>query len=383
MNSRKISPAIAILYTFFVMGFCDIVGVATANVQSDFHLSETMAGFIPSAIFIWFLLLSIPVALLMNRIGRKRTVQLSNIVTLAGMLIPFVSYTLPTCLIAFALLGIGNTILQVSLNPLLSNVVRGDRLTSSLTAGQVVKAVSSLSGPFIALFAAQSLGNWKYLFPIFAGFTLISAVWLMCTRIPEEERSEGGSGIGATFALLGDGKILLYFLGIVFVVGVDVGCNTVAPKLLMERVGLDVGHAALGSSAYFFARTVGSLLGAFLLIRLNDGKYFFYNILVALAALVLLAFVPGRLGILACLAVIGFTCSCIFSIIFSEAMRCRPDMANEISGLMVTGLVGGALIPPLMGLFSDIAGSQVGSLFVIGICMLYLVFCSVKLLRQK
>ncbi len=383
MSSRKISPAIAILYTFFVMGFCDIVGVATANVQSDFNLSETVAGFIPSAIFIWFLLLSIPVALLMNRIGRKRTVQLSNIVTLVGMLIPFVSYTLPTCLIAFALLGIGNTILQVSLNPLLSNVVRGDRLTSSLTAGQVVKAVSSFSGPFIALFAAQSLGNWKYLFPIFAVFTLISAVWLMCTPIPEEERAEGGSGIKATFSLLGDGKILLLFLGIVFVVGVDVGCNTVAPKLLMERVGMDVEHAGLGSSAYFFARTVGSLLGAFLLIKLNDRKYFFYNILVALAALVALAFVPGRFGILACLAVIGFTCSCIFSIIFSAAMRCRSEMANEISGLMVTGLVGGAVIPPLMGLFSDMAGSQVGSLVVIGLCMLYLVFCSVKLLRQK
>ncbi len=382
MCFRKLSPAIAILYTFFVMGFCDIVGVATANVQSDFNLSETVAGFIPSAIFIWFLLLSTPVALLMNRIGRKRTVQLSNIVTLVGMLIPFVSYTLPTCLVAFALLGIGNTILQVSLNPLLSNVVSGDRLTSSLTAGQVVKAVSSFSGPFIALFAANCLGNWKYLFPIFAVFTLISAVWLRSTQIPEEEHSESGSGIGKTFALLGDGRILLYFLGIVFVVGVDVGCNTVAPKLLMERVGLSVDRAGLGSSAYFFARTVGSLLGAFLLIKLNDRKYFFYNILVALAALAALAFAPGRFGILACLAVIGFTCSCIFSIIFSAAMRTRGEMANEISGLMVTGLVGGALVPPLMGLASDIAGSQVGSLAIIGLCMLYLVFCSVKMSRS-
>ncbi|MBR5035531.1 MAG: MFS transporter [Bacteroidales bacterium] len=381
--SKKLSPAVAILYTFFVMGFCDVVGAATAYVKTDFNLSESLAGFIPSAVFIWFLLLSIPTALLMNKIGRKKTVQLSNAVTFLGMIIPFISYTLPTCLIAFALLGIGNTILQVSLNPLLSNVIKGDKLTSSMTAGQLIKAVCSLTSPYIALFATNILGGWQYIFPIFAGLTLLSAVWLMLTEIPKEERDlNAPAGAKETFKLLGDPMILMLFLGIIFVVGVDVGSNTVAPKLLMERVGLPVEKAGLGSSAYFLGRTVGALLGTFLLLKLNDRKYFFYNILFAVAALVALFFVKSQWGIVALLAAIGFTCSCIFTIIFSAAIQSRPEKTNEISGLMITGIVGGAIIPPLMGIATDKIGSQAGSLIIIGICMAYLVFCAVRLLAM-
>ena len=176
--NKSLHKLLPVLFGFFVMGFCDVVGISTSYVQQDFGLSETLAGFIPSMVFIWFLLLSIPAALAMNRLGRKNMVQISNGITAIGMLIPFVHYNLATCMTAFVLLAIGNTILQVSLNPLLTNVVKGDALTSSLTAGQVVKAVSSFCGPFIAAFAAGTLGNWQYLFPIFALITLLSAAWL-------------------------------------------------------------------------------------------------------------------------------------------------------------------------------------------------------------
>ena len=376
--------AIPVLYTFFVMGFCDVVGVATSYVKTDFGLSETVSGFIPSMVFLWFLLLSVPTALLMNKIGRKNTVQLSNLFTFVGMMIPIFTYNFATCIIAFIFLGIGNTMLQVSLNPLLTNVVRKEKITSSLTGGQVIKAVSSFLGPFIAAFASLRLGNWKYLFPIYAFFTLLSAVSLMLTKLPEERGDDNGAtGLKQTFSLLSDSTILLLVLGIVFVVGVDVGTNTVAPKLLMERAGLAVESAGLGSSVYFLARTVGSLLGTFLLVKLNDRKFFFYNILVAIAAVIILFFVQGRAGILALLAVIGFSCSCIFPIIFSLALKARPEKANEISGLMITGVFGGAVIPPLMGLMSDVMGSQAGSLLVIGLCMFYLLFCSVKMKSLK
>ena len=383
MSKKTLSPAVVILYTFFVMGFCDVVGIATSYVKDSFHLTETVAGLIPSAVFIWFFLLSIPVALLMNKIGRKNTVQLSNAVTFLGMVIPFVSYTLPTCLIAFALLGIGNTILQVSLNPLLSNVIKGDKLTSSMTAGQLIKAICSLVTPYIALFATNYLGGWQYIFPIFAGLTLLSGLWLMLTKVPKEERdTTAPAGLKETFKLLGDPTILMLFLGIVFVVGVDVGSNTVAPKLLIERAGLAVDKAGLGSSAYFLGRTVGALLGTFLLLKVNSRKYFFWNILAAVAALVALLFVQNQWGIVALLAAIGFFCSCIFTIIFAAAMQARPEKTNEISGLMITGIVGGAIIPPLMGFATDKIGSQLGSLLVIGICMAYLVFCAARLLAK-
>ena len=275
-----------ILFSFFVMGFCDVVGISTTYVKNDFNLSEALAGFIPSMVFLWFLLLSVPVALAMNRVGRKRTVQISNVITIVGMLIPFVSYNFATCMVAFALLGIGNTILQVSLNPLLTNVVSGESLTSSLTAGQVVKAVSSFMGPIIAVFAVNVFGNWQYLFPIFAAITLLSSLWLMMTSIPKEEVSlQSGSSVGATFSLLKDSHILLFFIGILCTVGLDVGMNTLTPKLLIERCGLEITDAGLGSSVYFFCRTAGAFIGAFLLARLSDVRYLRVNLVVMLAAL--------------------------------------------------------------------------------------------------
>lgn len=335
--NKSLHKLLPVLFGFFVMGFCDVVGISTSYVQQDFGLSETLAGFIPSMVFIWFLLLSIPAALAMNRLGRKNMVQISNGITAVGMLIPFVHYNLATCMTAFVLLGIGNTILQVSLNPLLTNVVKGDALTSSLTAGQVVKAVSSFCGPFIAAFAAGTLGNWQYLFPIFALITLLSAAWLMCTPIREEAEAPQASPVGATFALLKDRTVLLLFLGIVFVVGVDVGMNTVAPKLLIERGGYPVEQAGLGSSVYFVCRTVGALIGSILLVRMNDVRYFRIHIFAAIAAMAVLYFVQGTMGMLALVGLIGFACSSIFSVIYSTALKCHPEKANEISGLMITG----------------------------------------------
>ncbi len=376
-NSTRIKVLLPVLFGFFIMGFCDVVGIATSYVKADFGLSETVAGFLPSMVFLWFLLLAVPSAILMNRVGRKKTVLSSMLVTIVGMIIPFIHYNLYTCLVAFALLGIGNTVLQVSLNPLLASVVKGNVLASSLTAGQVLKAVSSFCGPFIAAFAATVLGNWQYLFPIFALLTLVSTVWLLLAQVREESPKESTSSWGATFGLLKDRTVLLFFLGIVFVVGVDVGVNTVAPKLLIERCGFDVTAAGVGSSVYFAFRTIGAFVGTFLLARVSGSKYFRVNILVAIAAMLVLFVVSGQYSILVLIALIGLTCSSIFSLIFSMAMQARPEKANEISGLMVTGIFGGAVIPPLMGYCTDLIGTQAGSLIVILGCMCYLLYCSV------
>lgn len=375
-NTSKVLP---VLFGFFVMGFCDVVGISTSYVKQDFGLSETLAGFIPSMVFIWFLILSIPAAMLMNRMGRKKMVQISNVITFIGMLLPFVSYNFTTCMLAFVLLGIGNTILQVSLNPLLTNVVKGNALTSSLTAGQVVKAVSSFCGPFIAAFAAGTLGNWKFLFPIFAVITLISAIWLLATPIKEDAPQQDSQSVGAIFNLMKDGKILLIFFGIFFVVGLDVGVNTVAPKLMIERVGWSVEKAGLASSVYFVCRTAGAFLGSFMLARFNDIKYFRISIIAGAIALALLFMTQGIATMLVLIGLVGFCAASVFSILYSTALKARPDKANEISGLMITGIVGGAIVPPAMGFMADLTGSQAGSLIVIGICFAYLVSCSLIL----
>ena len=380
---------IPVLLTFFIMGFCDVVGIATSYAKESFNLSESLAGFIPSMVFIWFLILAVPTALLMNKIGRKTTVQISNIITFVAMLIPLVFMNnFPAMMVTFVLLGIGNMMLQVSLNPLLTNVVKGEALTSALTAGQVIKAVFSFCGPFIALFAATKLGNWLYMFPIFAVLTLISWALLAATPIPEEEKAVKLASVGETFGLLKDKVVLLLFLGIFFVVGVDVGTNTVAPKLMLERAGWTVEKAGLAASVYFICRTVGAFLGIFMLAKVDEVKYFVINILAALVALVLLIFMKNPVVMLVGVGLIGFFCASIFSIIVSCALKARPEKANEISGFMITGVFGGAVIPPLMGFMATALGSkgspnQTGSLLVIGCCILYLIFLAFWLTNRR
>ncbi len=372
-----------VLFGFYVMGFCDVVGIATTYVKDDFGLTETLAGFVPSMVFLWFLILSVPVSLLMNKIGRKKTVLLSNFVTIAGMLIPFFIYNFTTCMMAFALLGIGNTILQVSLNPLLTNVVDKESITSSLTTGQVVKAVSSFMGPLIAALAVKIFGDWQYLFPIFASITLIATVWLLSVNIPKENVVSSGISFSGTFSLLKNRAILICFTGIVFTVGLDVGMNTLTPKLLIERAGLDITTASLGSSIYFLCRTAGAFIGAFLLTKLSDIKYFRYNLLVLFASVILLLFINDEITILTLVGIFAFALSCIFPIIYSIALRERPDKGNEISGLLITAVFGGAVIPPLMGKLTDILGSQTGSVIILLIGAIYLIFCAFSFKTEK
>jgi MFS transporter, FHS family, L-fucose permease len=367
-----------VLFGFFIMGFCDVVGITSIHVKEDLlggyspAFRDTLSNLIPVALFSMFLIFSIPTGILMNRIGRKKTVQLSNAITIVAMFIPLISYTFAMTLVAFALLGIANTILQVSLNPLLTNVVKGDKLTSSLTAGQFVKAISSFAGPFIAAFAASQLNNWQYIFPIYAVFTLLSALWLWATPITEQPVDKKATSFGSVIALLSDKTILMLFLGILFVVGVDVGLNTASPKILAERCGLSSIDAGYGPSVYFAFRTAGAFIGAFLLARFSSRKFYQVNISIAVIALAALLFAADKMFIFGLLGVIGFTVANIFPIIFGIAIQSRPDKANEISGLMITGVFGGAIIPFFMGLMTDAIGSQIGSVIVILISAVYL-----------
>ena len=363
------------LFGFFIMGFVDVVGISTNYVKQDFSLSDTMANLLPMMVFLWFAVFSVPTGLLMNSIGRKKTVILSMAITFVAMLVPLASYTFGVILLAFALLGIGNTILQVSLNPLLSNVVRGERLTSSLTWGQFIKAIASFLGPIIAGFAAVSLGNWKMLFPIFAAITLVSSLWLLFTPIAEQPVEGKTSSFAACFGLLKDITILMFFLGIICVVGIDVGLNITVPKYLMERCGIPLDQAGLGTSLYFIARTTGTFLGAILLIKFPARRFFIISMFLAIAGMLVMLTMHNLWAILVLVFLVGFAIANVFSIIFSAALQKKPERANEISGLMIMGVAGGAVIPPLMGVISDTMG-QSGGLAVLLVAMLYLLFCA-------
>lgn len=368
-----------VLFGFFIMGFVDVVGISTSYVKQDFKLSDTLANLLPMMVFLWFAVFSVPTGLMMNRLGRKNTVLVSMVITFAAMIIPLLSYKFPFLLVAFALLGIGNTILQVSLNPLLTNVVRGDRYTSSLTLGQFIKAIASFLGPIIAGVAVSYFGNWKLIFPVFGFITLLSSVWLLLVPIEEEQPKLLTSSFADCFGLLKNRSILMMFFGILCLVGVDVGLNTTFPKLLMERCQIPLDKAGLGTSLYFAARILGTFAGAIVLAKVSNRKFFIVNMLIALIALSLM-FVSGNLWSISILIfILGFTVANIFSIVFSMALQIMPGRANEISGLMIMGVAGGAIFPVLMGLVSDSIGTQTSGLLVLCVATAYLLFIAIKL----
>ena len=148
-NTRTLRLLVPTMLTFFTMGFVDSVGIATNYIKDDFALSDTLANLCPSMVFFWFLVCSVPTGMLMNRIGRAGTVRLSVAVTALALLAPVIDYSFATMMVSFSLLGIGNALMQVSLNPLVSSVVTGDRLASTLTFGQFVKAIASFVAPLI------------------------------------------------------------------------------------------------------------------------------------------------------------------------------------------------------------------------------------------
>ncbi|MBZ4675387.1 MAG: hypothetical protein JG782_6 [Anaerophaga sp.] len=381
-NRTSFMKALPVISAFFVMGIVDLVGISTNYVKQDFGLKDSIANLLPLSLFLWFAILSVPTSMMMNRVGRKRTVIISMVLTLLAMIVPLIVYNFPIMLFAFALLGIGNTMIQVSLNPLLTNVVSSDRLTSSLTMGQFIKAIAAFLGPIIAGWTAVRFGDWKLVFLIYGLVTVAMGLWLMLTPIREEALQQQASSMGKTFALLSDKMILLYFIGILFVVGIDVGLNTTVPKFLIEKSHIPLEQAGLGTSLYFIARTIGTLIGALLLVSLSAKKFFTISMLIAIPALFIMLFMSEIWIILALVFIVGFAVANVFSIIFSFALKRKPENANEISGLLIMGVAGGAIILPLMGLIAD-AVNQSAAMGLLLLLMGYLLYCSLMIKEEK
>ena len=385
MKAKQLSNIGAVLFSFFVMGFCDIVGISSDYAREAFGWSQTMAGLLPSMVFVWFLFFSVPIGVKMNKWGRKNTVLLGMAVTIVGMVIPLMG-TSWACLMGYAALGIGNAILQVSENPLIKNVVSDEKmLTSSLTAGQVVKAVSSFCGPFILLFAVNVLGGgdaqrWYLAFPVLGAITLLSALWLILSPIPHETTipdNTSSDTIGATFALLKDPTILLLFFGIFFAVAIDVGTNFVSSKIMINRYGWTLKAAGIAPQVYFIYRTIGAFFGVLLMTKIAEKTYFRINIVACIIVILSLAFVQlPEMWALVQIGAIGFLCSCIFPIIYSMAVKAKPSKANLISGLMITAVAGGGAATPLIGFATDVADTITAGICVLLLCAGYLTWCA-------
>ncbi|WP_299319271.1 MFS transporter [uncultured Porphyromonas sp.] len=372
----------AVMLSFFAMGFVDLVGIASNYVQKDLGLSDSEANLFPSLVFFWFLLCSVPTSMLMNRIGRKSTVLVSLILTVLSLFVPLLGESYWVMLLSFSLLGIGNAIMQTSLNPLLSDLISPDKLASSLTFGQFVKAIASFLAPLIASWGATQaipeLGlGWRILFPIYATIGILSVLALNATRLEHETASESVS-FAKCLGLLGRPTILLCFLGIMCHVGIDVGTNTVAPKILMERLGLSLNEAAFATMLYFIFRTAGCLTGSILLRRFSSRSLLGLSALMMLVAMGILTLSHQAMLLYIAIALVGLGNSNVFPIIFAEALGREPEHKNEVSGLMIMGVFGGTVFPLLMGYASDWMG-QTGAVLVKLLGVLYLLFLTTRL----
>ena len=377
---------IPVMLCFFVMGFVDLVGTASNYVQKDLNLSDAQANLFPSLVFFWFLIFSVPTGMLMNRIGRKKTVLISLVITMLSLILPIMGDNYLTMLASFSLLGIGNAVMQTSLNPLVSNFISSEKLASTLTFGQFVKAIASFLAPILAAwgttasFSTFGLG-WRALFVVYAVVSILSVSALAATPV-EEESYDKASGIFACLKLLGRPFILLCFIGIMCHVGIDVGTNTTAPKIIMERLNLPLEVAGFATSVYFIFRTVGCFLGAFILRTVPTKIFFGICVVMMLVAMAMLFICDSLTAIYVGLALIGFGNSNIFSIVFSQALLSSTDEKNEVSGLMIMGLFGGTVFPLAMGYAADASG-QVGAVAVMAVGVAYLLFYTFKIKTIK
>ena len=382
----QLMQMIPVMLCFFAMGFVDLVGTASNYVQKDLGLTDSQANLFPSLVFFWFLIFSVPTGMLMNKIGRKNTVLISLIVTAISLIIPVTGDSYSIMLISFSLLGIGNAIMQTSLNPLVTNLISGDKLASTLTFGQFVKAIASFLAPILAAWGATTyfptfgLG-WRALFAIYAVISFLSISLLAATPI-QEEKPDKASGVGECIKLLGRPFILFCFLGIMCHVGIDVGTNTTAPKIIMERLGLPLEEAGFATSIYFIFRTAGCFLGTFILRSMSPKLFFGISVLMMFVAMIMLfacnTLTPIYIGI----GLIGFGNSNVFSVIFSQALVYTPNEKNEVSGLMIMGLFGGTIFPLAMGFAADAVG-QSGAVAVMTVGVIYLLYYTLNIKNIK
>ena len=375
MSKTNKLAIVPVMLCFFAMGFVDLVGIASNYVKEDLALSDSTANMLPSLVFFWFLIFSVPTGMLMNKIGRKNTVLVSLVVTVVSLLLPLFGESFPLMLVSFSLLGIGNALMQTSLNPLVSSVIKGGNLASTLTFGQFVKAIASFMAPYIAMWGAMAamptfgLG-WRVLFPVYMIIGIAASILLLSTPI-EEEPADKASSVLDCVKLLSRPVVLLSFLGIMCHVGIDVGTNTTAPKILMERHEMTLNDAAFATSLYFIFRTIGCLTGSFFLRVMSNRLFFVISVVMMALSMIGLAFGTSKEILYVAIALVGYGNSNIFSLVFTQALLSDKSRQNEISGLMIMGLFGGTVFPLLMGFASDAMG-QVGAVAVMAIGVIYL-----------
>ena len=374
VDKKLLGPVLA---GFFIMGFCDMVAPITGRIAAEFPAERQAAvSFLPTMVFLWFLVLSTPVAALMNRWGRKATALVGYGFTVAGLMVPFAAgadCALGWYFAGFGLLGIGNTAIQVAVNPLLATIVPGERMTSYLTVGQIFRNTSLLLLAPIVTGLIALTGSWRLLLPIYAGLTVLGGVWLQLTAVPEPAQTGRAASLADCFRLLKNRAVLLSTLGVASFIAADVGIGFLSVRLI------DNPSSILTTTGFYACRIVGTLIGAWVLVRISDVKYLSWNMAGALALCVALLFVRNEAAIYAAVGLLGFGMACVFATFYAVATKAVPGKANEVAGLMIMAIAAGAVSGPVCGAIIRLSGNPHAGMLFVAACIGYMLWASFKL----
>ena len=352
-----------IYLAFLVMGFGDAVGPFVGLAKNEFELSNTMALIIPFMGFIMFGLLSVPMGIYQDKKGKKHILLLGLTIAFLGLIIPmFGLSSFGLFLVTILLLGAGAALLQVAGNPIMREVSQEGKYSRNLSIGQFVKAIGSLSGPVIPPIAAAIFGaDWTVIFSIYSISIIITFFAISMLKVKEKrDESEKPASFASCLSLLKNNYVLMMVMSIFLYVGAEVCMSSGIPLYLESQFGIDIAKfGLLGTGLFFTTLVIGRGLGGVILNWMKPKKFFMITSVISIIAI--LGLFTGIVEV-AVVSVIflGLGFANIFPLVFSITVDHMPEKTNELSGLMVTAIVGGAFIPLLMGIVADFTSVLIG-----------------------
>jgi FHS family L-fucose permease-like MFS transporter len=385
-NPKKHYLSAPVFLVFLCMGFGDVVGPLTGLLKQEFTLSNTVAQLIPFMGFLMFGLLSIPLGIVQDRTGKKSNLMIGLALAFIGLGGPvWTGYSnFGSILISILLLGAGAAFLQVAGNPIMRDVSPEGKYSRNLSLAQFIKAIGSLSGSLIPLLAVNYWNkDWKILFPVYSVIIFIVMLFLWMVRISENKPEvRNPATFRSCFSLFRNKFVLMMVLGIFLYVGAEVSMSSGLPIYLHETFNLDIAKLGLiGTLFFFIALTTGRFLGAVILNWIKAKIFLVISLIISIVGIFGL-FLGFKIMAFISIFLIGLGFANIFPLIFSITIDAMPERSNELSGLMITAIVGGAIVPLVMGGVADLSNSLI-AFMVPFVCILYITVISLFNLRTS
>ena len=393
---KKQLSLISVFFVFLAMGFGDAAGQLVSVVEKAFNVTPFTASLVSLSGMIMFGVLSVPTGVWQSKIGKKKMLTIGLILFLAGAVLPILAFNFPIILLAVLLMGAGATILQVSGNPLIRDVSDEGKYSSMLSFAQSLKAIGTLSTSLILVLIGTSLMKYgwfsftpeggetidmgfRILFPIFAVVLLITLV-MVVMFVPDNvsKSDEKPTTLGNCIRALGNPFILMMFLAIFFYCGAEASMFNRIPSILSENTNVT---PAMGNIVLIISLFVGRFLGGVILQKMSAKKFLGITVTISIIGNLLLFLPYNAFTTWLSFILIGVGFANIFPLVFSICVDHKPEMSNEISGLMTTAIVGAAIVPLLTG---AMAGVGIRYAFIVPLCCLaYLCFVTARVSKEK